>query len=129
MKRVTIKDIASHLHLSTSTVSRALVDDKNIRRETRDRILAAADELGYRPNPVAKNLKYGRTNTIGMIVPELVTPFAAEVSKGVKSVFYPLGMKVLLADSEEDSAKELENLRMMERFMVEGIIIGIAGCG
>lgn len=125
MKRVTIKDIASHLHLSTSTVSRALVDDKNIRRETRDRILAAADELGYRPNPVAKNLKYGRTNTIGMIVPELVTPFAAEVSKGVKSVFYPLGMKVLLADSEEDSAKELENLRMMERFMVEGIIISI----
>lgn len=125
MKRVTIKDIARKLMLSTSTVSRALVDDKNIRRETKEKIIAAAEEMGYRPNPVAKNLKYGKTNTIGMIVPEMVTPFAASVAEGVKSVLYPLGIKVLLADSEENAGKELENLRMMEGFMVDGIIISI----
>lgn len=123
MKRVTIKDIARRLMLSTSTVSRALIDDKNIRRETKEKILAAAQEMGYKPNPVAKNLKYGKTNTIGMIVPEMVTPFASCVAEGVKSVLYPLGIKVLLADSGESAAKELDNLQMMERFMVDGIVI------
>ena len=70
MKHITIKDIAEALCLSTSTVSRALSDDKNIRRETKEKVLTTARQLGYNPNPVALNLKYGRTNTIGVIVPE-----------------------------------------------------------
>lgn len=69
MKHITIKDIAEALCLSTSTVSRALSDDKNIRRETKEKVLTTARQLGYNPNPVALNLKYGRTNTIGVIVP------------------------------------------------------------
>ena len=71
MKHVTIKDIARSLCISVSTVSRALTDDKNIRRETREAVLREAERLGYRRNPVAMNLKMGRTNTIGVIVPEM----------------------------------------------------------
>lgn len=123
MKRVTIKDIAEHLTLSVSTVSRALIDDKNIRRETKEKILETAKKLGYKPNPVATNLKYGRTNTVGVIVPEMITPFASQVIEGIQKVLYPKGLKVIIAQSGENPETERENLLMMERFMVDGIII------
>ncbi|MFR9584476.1 MAG: LacI family DNA-binding transcriptional regulator, partial [Rikenellaceae bacterium] len=80
MKRTTIKDIANYLTISVSTVSRALTDDKNIRSETKEKVLEAAKILGYKPNPVATNLKYGRTNTVGVIVPEMITPFEKRIS-------------------------------------------------
>ena len=74
MRHVTIKDIAHSLCVSVSTVSRALTGDKIIRRETRE-----ASRLGYRRNPVAMNLKTGRTNTIGVIVSDMHTPYASQV--------------------------------------------------
>lgn len=123
MKHITIKDIARHLSLSVSTVSRALVNDKNIRRETKEKVLEAAKALGYKPNPVATNLKYGHTNTVGVIVPEMVTPFASQVINGIQSILYANGLKVIIAESHEDPQKERENLQLMERFMVDGIII------
>lgn len=123
MKHITIKDIARHLSLSVSTVSRALVDDKNIRKETKEKVLEMAKALGYKPNPVATNLKYGHTNTVGVIVPEMVTPFASQVINGIQSILYANGLKVIIAESGEDPKKERENLLMMERFMVDGIII------
>ncbi len=124
-KRVTIKDIAKHLLLSVSTVSRALIDDKNIRRETKERVLEAAQELGYLPNPVATNLKYGRTNSVGVIVPEMVTPYAAKVIEGIQDILYPLGLRVMIANSNEDPKREFENLSLMEQFMVDGIIVSM----
>lgn len=88
MKYITIKDIARHLSISVSTVSRALGDDKNIRKETKEKVIEAAKRLGYRPNPVAINLKYGHTNTVGVIVPEMVTPFASRVINGIQDQKY-----------------------------------------
>ncbi len=123
MKRITIKDIAEYLTISVSTVSRALTDDKNIRQETKDRVLEAAQKLGYKPNPVATNLKYGRTNTVGVMVPEMITPFAAQVIIGIQDLLHDKGIKVIIADSNESWEDERENLKMMEKFMVDGIII------
>lgn len=125
MKHVTIKDIAHYLSISVSTVSRALVNDKNIRRETKEKVLEAAKTLGYKPNPVATNLKFGHTNTVGVIVPEMVTPFASRVVNGIQEVLYANGIKVIIAESGEDPEKEKENLQLMERFMVDGIIISL----
>ncbi len=125
MKRVTIKDIAKHLTISISTVSRALSDDKNIRRETREAVLAAAKQLGYKPNPVATNLKFGRSNTVGVIVPEMTTPYASQVIAGVQEVLHKSGIKVFIANSEESWERERENLAIMERFMVDGIIVSM----
>ena len=88
MKHITIKDIARQLSLSVSTVSRALMNDKNIRKETKEKVLETAKALGYKPNPVAINLKYGHTNTVGVIVPEMVTPFASQVINGIQSILY-----------------------------------------
>lgn len=122
MKFVTIKDIARELGLSVSTVSRALNNDTNIRKETRDRIVAAAARMGYIKSPVAMNLKFGYTKTIGVIVPEMTTPYAALVIDGIQNVCYANRYKVMIASSGEDSRKERENVQMMFQFMVDGII-------
>ena len=122
MKRITIKELAERLGLSPSTVSRALAGDRNIRRETRERVSRLAGELGYRPNPVAVNLRSGRSNTVGVIVPEMVTPFAATVIGGIQRVLYGRGLKVIIAQSDENPQTECGNLELMERFMVDGVI-------
>lgn len=120
MKYITIKDIARHLSISVSTVSRALGDDKNIRKETKEKVIEAAKRLGYRPNPVAINLKYGHTNTVGVIAPEMVTPFASRVINGIQEVLHTKNIKVIIAESGGDPEKEKENLQLMEGFMVDG---------
>lgn len=125
MKHVTIKDIARSLCISVSTVSRALTDDKNIRKETRDMVVEEAKRLGYKRNPVAMNLKMGRTNTIGVIVPEMHTPYAATVINGIHEVLYKQNQKVMIAESDENAERELENLKMMEQFMVDGLIVSL----
>jgi DNA-binding LacI/PurR family transcriptional regulator len=83
----------------------------------------AAKTLGYKPNPIATNLKYGRTNTVGVIVPEMLTPCAALVIEAIQKVLNPKGLKVIIAQSSENPEVERGNLLMMERFMVDGIII------
>lgn len=125
MKHVTIKDIARSLCISVSTVSRALTDDKNIRRETREAVLREAERLGYRRNPVAMNLKMGCTNTIGVIVPEMHTPYASQVVAGIQSVLYKNNQKVMIAESDENPDRERESLQMMEEFMVDGLIVSL----
>ena len=124
-KHVTIKDIARSLCISVSTVSRALTDDKNIRKETRDMVKEEAKRLGYKRNPVAMNLKMGRTNTIGVIVPEMHTPYASQVIGGIQEILYKMNQKVMIAESDENPGRELENLKMMEQFMVDGLIVSL----
>lgn len=126
MKRVTIKDLSKFLNLSTSTISRALLDEKNINAETKQRVLDAAKALGYKPNATALNLKTGKTKSIGFVVPEMVTPFSAKVLKGVQKALYPLGYKVIILQSDEKPANEKENLLLLERFNVDGIIINLS---
>lgn len=123
--RATIKDIANYLSVSVATVSRALSGDKNIRPETKEKVLEAAKKLNYKSNPIAKDLQSGKSNTIGVIIPEINTPFFLEIIEGVQNVLYAKGMKVIIAQSGEDPEKEKENLRLMESFMIDGIIIGI----
>ncbi|MFT3993213.1 MAG: LacI family DNA-binding transcriptional regulator [Dysgonomonas sp.] len=125
MKNITIKDIAKELNISIATVSRAISGDKNIRQETKKLVLEAVDKYGYKRNPVAINLKSGRTNTIGVIVPEMKTPFFSSIIEGIQNVMYPRGVKVIIAQSDENTEREKENLLLMESFMVDGIIIGI----
>lgn len=123
MKHITIKDIAKHLIVSVSTVSRALNNDPTIRRETREKIIATAQKMGYRRNPEAMNLKSGRSKTIGVLVPEMTTPYAARVIEGIQHVCYANNYKVLIASASEDWEKERMNLEIMKQFMIDGIIV------
>lgn len=123
MKQLTLKDLAKQLLLSTSTVSRALANDKNVRRETREQVQEAAQRLGYKPNRTARNLKSGRSYTIGVIVPEMVTPFASTVLEGIQHAVAATGYHIIIAQSSEDPTVERSNLMMMQQALVDGIII------
>lgn len=123
MKRVTIKDIAAHLSLSTSTVSRALANDPYIRLETREKILRAAEELNYKRNSLAVNLRYGRTGIVGVVVDEMLSSYVGQAMRGLQDVMQKEGVSTLVACSYHDAAQEARNLLAMESAMVDGLIV------
>ncbi|PWJ57056.1 LacI family transcriptional regulator [Dyadobacter jejuensis] len=125
MKPTTLKDLSRHLSLSTSTISRALLNHKNIHPETRKRVLEAAEMLGYQPNTTALNLRYGKSKSIGLVVPEMVTPFSANVLKGIQAFLNNIGYKVIILVSDESPDTERDNLTLLERFNVDGIILNL----
>lgn len=125
MKRVTIKDLAKELNISVSTVSRALSGDTNIKTETRNQVVELAKKMGYQRNAVAANLKLGRSQTIGLLVPEMITPFSSEIIRGIQQVLKKENIKLIIAESGESWESERENIAMMERFMVDGIMVNI----
>lgn len=126
VKRVTIKDIAQHLALSPSTVSRALAADENLRPETIQKILEAADRLGYRRNRLAVSLKKGRTNIIGVIVNGLDNPLALAMLDGIEAALHEQGINLMMGNSRRDPERERMNLRMMEGAVIDGLIISPA---
>lgn len=125
MRRITIKDLSKFLSLSTSTISRALLNDKNVNEETRKRVLDAAEKLGYKPNLTALNLQSGQSKTVGFVVPEMITPFSSKVLKGIQNILYPLGYRIIITQSDEDPLIERKNLQLMEEFNVDAIIINL----
>lgn len=125
MKRITIKDLSKFLSLSTSTISRALLNDKNINPETQKRVVEAAEKLGYKPNPTALSLKYGQTKNIGLVVPEMITPFSSKILQGIQNILYPLGYRVIITQSDENPLIERKNLLLLEEFNIDGIIINL----
>lgn len=125
MRNLTIKDIAKELNISIATVSRALNDKYDIKRETRDLVLKTALDMGYIPNPMARKLISQRSNTIGLIVPEYINPFFHLVMMGMEKALTGTNYQILTASSNEDVEKERERLKLMENNMVEGIVISL----
>ena len=123
MKRVTIKDIANQLCLSVSTVSRALANDKNIRKETRDKVFETARKMGYVRNLVAAILRTGRSNTIGVVVDQMITPYASKVLQGINKEMRSKGIYVLTYDADNDPEVEREYLSMIENSVIDGLIV------
>ena len=126
MRQITIKHIASELNLSVSTVSRALNDHPDIRKQTKKLVNKVADELGYRPNIIARNLKSSRSNQIGVIVPEIRHDFFANAISGIEEVAYQRGYTIIIAQSNEEQEREVINLNSMYLHRVSGIIVSIS---
>lgn len=124
--RATIKDIAKALNVSVATVSRALNESHEIHPVTKDKVLAKAKELRYKPNVQARNLLKRRSNMIGVVVPEFITFFFPEIIIGIQEVVNKLGYQVLISQSNESSSLESKNVKMLEESMVEGMIISVA---
>jgi len=121
----TIHDIAKKLNLSASTVSRSLNGNKVISEATRNLVKRIADEMGYRPNTLAANLRTKRTNTIGMIVPLINRHFFSSVISGVEDVAYSLGFTVTISQSNDKYDKESRIAQTMFANRVDGIILSI----
>ncbi len=119
---VTVRDVASASGVSISTVSRALSEPSRVASATRDRVLAAAQELGYEPNRAASGLRSGRTATLGVVVPDLENPYFASVTKGVQARAREHGYGVFVVDVEEDASREADEVRTLLR-QTDGVIV------
>jgi DNA-binding LacI/PurR family transcriptional regulator len=105
-----------------TTVSRALTEPRLVSKSTLARVLAAAKQLAYRPNPAARSLITGKTGNIGIIVPDLENPFYTSVLRGVQTRAHQAGYAVLLADSGEDPVAEANLVDTMTN-QVDGVVI------
>ncbi|APZ45557.1 LacI family transcriptional regulator [Polaribacter reichenbachii] len=126
MEYITIKDIAKKLNVSISTVSRAFNDKYDIKKETRELVLKTANEMGYRPNPIAKKLIQKRSYNIGIVVPEFVNSFFPEVIIGAQEILHQKGYQVLVMQSNDSWEIELKNVETLVDNMVDGLIVSLS---
>lgn len=124
-KPTTIKDIAKKLHLSISTVSRALRNAPDINPETKKIILELAELMSYLPNKLARSLRQNQTNTIGVIVPNLDYVISTMV-KGIDEAALEAGFTVIVCQSNESFVREAVNTRRMLNSLVDGFIISVS---
>lgn len=125
-KEVTIYDIAARLKISSATVSRALKDDPVVSKKTRKRIFEAADEMGYRANQFARNLRNQKTHIIGVIVPRLDSHFMSSVISGIEQVANNEGYNIVISQSAEQADKEIANAKTMFNNRVDGLLVSLA---
>lgn len=119
----TLKDVAQKACVDVSTVSRALNNTSYVHPETKARIVAAAKELGYRPNVMAKALRQGRRHTLGVIVPRLHLTLFSEILPGIEHEAERLGYSTLISATDDDPQREKSCLERMQNSFVDGIII------
>ncbi|WP_158991037.1 LacI family DNA-binding transcriptional regulator [Mucilaginibacter sp. L196] len=125
-KEVTIYDIAQKLNISAATVSRGLKDHPGINKNTKKKILAAADEMGYRSNSFASSLRTKRGNVIGVIVPRLNSNFMSDVIAGIEKVVNESGYNLFISQSLETMEKEVSNAKAMFNNRVDGLLVSLA---
>jgi len=123
---VRLKDIARDLNVSVMTVSKVVRGCSDVGSETRTRVLARIKELNYQPNWVARSLAARRTFMIGLIVPDLMHSFFAEIAKGVSTAIRPLGYDVVICNSEEDASFEASEVDRLLGRQVDGLILASA---
>lgn len=125
-KNTSIYDIARMLNVSASTVSRALQDHPRISAEVRKLVKEKAREMNYRPNRMAVNLKLGRSNTIGVVVPHINRNFFSSVIDGIEEEASKKGFDVLICQTRESYEKEKKVVGSLAQGRVDGVIASIA---
>src|SRR5215213_817425 len=125
---VTLRDVARVAGVHPATVSRALNEETRalVNEETARRVLSAAEELGYQPNPIARGLKTNRSYTIGVLVPDLTNPLFPPILRGIEDRLEPAGYTPLTANTDNDPERELLDSQTMRARQVDGIIAATA---
>jgi LacI family transcriptional regulator len=123
---VTIKDIARELKISPSTVSRALKDHPDISPATKKAVRELAERLDYQPNSVALSLRKSKTNTIGVVVPQIVHHFFSTVISGIEDVALKAGYQVMVCNSGESYEREVKSVQALIGSRVDGLLISVA---
>jgi LacI family transcriptional regulator len=125
LHRVTIDDVAARAGVHKATVSRAL--NARTRRQVNDetvaRVEAAAEELGYVPNAMARGLRTSSSMTIGVIIPDLTNPFFPPIVRGIENYLQPRGYTALLANTDGSDAIERAALESLLGRRVDGLIV------
>lgn len=123
MSRPTIKDIAAEAGVALGTASRALSGNGSVAPETRERVLAAAERLDFIPNAQARALRSERTETIGLLIPDVRNPFFAELAHVVEREARSSGLSVVLCSANEDPELMRQYMLVLRQQRVDGIIV------
>ena len=122
----TLRDIARELKVSISTVSRALAGAEEVNVQTKEAVREVARRLDYKPNMVALSLRRQKTNTLGIIVPNLVSHFFSASISGIQEAASKKGYNVMICQSNESYETEIKNLNTMITSRVDGLLISLS---
>lgn len=119
----TIRDLASHLGVSSMTVHRAIAGKPDISEKTRDRILAEVERLGWRPNLAARGLRQGKTFTLGILVSNVAASFLPEILQGVDGAAERAGCHTIVCVHEHNVDRSVQHLQNLHSKGVDGLIL------
>jgi len=118
----TISDVASQAGVSKMTVSRVLNGKGDVSKETAAKVTSVIKDLGYRPSSMARGLVTGKTQTIGLLLTDVTSPFFARLIRGIEDQALAKGYSVVICSTAEDPAREMVAVRMLQDKRVDGII-------
>ncbi|MGB6335285.1 MAG: LacI family DNA-binding transcriptional regulator, partial [Thermoanaerobaculia bacterium] len=121
-RRPTIRDVARKAGVSKSLVSMVIRGEQKVSATSREAVLKAAAELGYRPNLMARSLVQRRTRIVGVMVSDLANPFFGDVVSGIQQQAAELGYKVLFATGDRQHEREMEAIENLLELWVDGLI-------
>lgn len=125
--QVTIKEVAERARVSISTVSRVLTGNAPVSAKRRARVIAAIEELGYRPNALARGLRMRRTAVIGLIIPDISNPFFAQLARVIEEEANSRGYAILLCNSQNSRQRECQYLDLLRSQQVDGLLAVTSG--
>jgi LacI family transcriptional regulator len=127
---VSIREVAAHAGVSVATVSNVLNRPEIVAQPTRERVLSSIRQLGYVRNESARQLRAGRSRTIGLVVLDVANPFFTDLARGVEDEANKAGLAVILCNSDDQERKEKQYLELLEEHRVHGVLITpVAGAG
>ena len=121
--KVTISDVAKRAGVSTATVSHTINNTRYVSAETKERVFNAIAELGYTPDASARSFRTGKKKTIGFIVPDISNRFFATMIEAVERQLSAAGYHLIIANTQEDEAREETNIRLLTAGLVDGLLI------
>lgn len=123
----TIREVAGRARVSPTTVSHVINATRFVSDEIRTRVLEVMEELGYRPNAVARSLRRGRTHTLGLILPDSANPYFAELGRGIEAAAFERDRSVILCNTEGEERRERVYLDLLAKRQVDGLLYVPAG--
>ncbi|MEU0501039.1 LacI family DNA-binding transcriptional regulator [Nocardia sp. NPDC005998] len=128
MQGPTLRDVASAAGVHTATASRALNPNARalVHPDTARRVLRAAESLGYRPNPIVRNLKTIKSGTVGLVIPDLTNPLFPPIVRGIEDVLAAAGYSTLIVDTGDRPDREQAQITSLRSRQAEGLIIATA---
>lgn len=123
---VTIRDVAKHAGVSVGTVSRVLSDNPAVTAKLKSEVHKAIDELGYRPNVMARSLRRHRTNMIALVVPDITNPYFSGLARHIEAIAHQAGHMVVLLDTHGEVEREEQQIAALSAYLPAGFIIATA---
>ena len=123
-----LRDVAVAAGVHAATASRALNPETRrlVNSDTARRVIKAAEALGYQPNPIARSLKTSKSGTIGLVLPDLTNPLFPPIVRGIEDVLGPAGFSALIVNTDNDPAREQQQVLSLRSRQVEGLIVATA---